>query len=90
MSFRSLGAKVLNNAKIFVNTQSTLSHHPLNSEQYDDQKVQKETNLPHQYHSRINKRPIVKKMNSNRRKRRQRMHFKPIIPEHYICPITQV
>merc|ERR1719445_1468513 len=28
-------------------------------------------------------------MNSRKRKRRQRMHFRPIIPEHYICPITQ-
>merc|ERR1712157_192114 len=34
-------------------------------------------------------RPSMKRMNSIRRKKRQRMHFRPIIPEHYICPITQ-
>eukprot|EP00484_Ammonia_sp_Unknown_P006697 CAMPEP_0197071222 /NCGR_PEP_ID=MMETSP1384-20130603/205271_1 /TAXON_ID=29189 /ORGANISM="Ammonia sp." /LENGTH=52 /DNA_ID=CAMNT_0042509795 /DNA_START=63 /DNA_END=217 /DNA_ORIENTATION=- len=31
----------------------------------------------------------MKRMSSSRRRKRQRMHFRPIIPTHYICPITQ-
>ena len=91
MSFRSLGSKVFNNAKVLINTQSTVSSHQIINDN-DDNKQQQ--NNEKNYHSNINQRPSMKQRlnNSNRsiRKKRQRMHFRPIIPEHYICPITQV
>ena len=93
MSFRSLGNKVFNNAKVLINTQSTVSSHQIINNDNDDNKQQQQDNEKN-YHSNINQPPSIKQRlnNSNRsmRKKRQRMHFRPIIPQHYICPITQV
>lgn len=93
---RSLGAKVFNNAKIIVNSQSTISHHidNINNNENKDESNENYMNksdndAPQHYHSNINQRPSFQRVNSYRRKKRQRMHFRPIIPEHYICPITQ-
>ena len=84
MSFRTLGTKVMNNAKIIANNESTISQHIIASD--DNNKYTAYKGIE----ENIKRPPIVKRMNSRKRKRRQRMHFRPIIPEHYICPITQV
>eukprot|EP01084_Bolivina_argentea_P056236 102960_1 len=86
MSFRSLGSKVFNNVKILVNTQQIINSDNKNNAENNEYKQNVE-NINNNNNNNNN--PPLKRISSSRRKKRQRMHFRPIIPQHYICPITQ-
>eukprot|EP01084_Bolivina_argentea_P069358 126216_1 len=90
MSLRPL-TKLLNRTKILINTQSTVSQHVFEPQDEADHKhdqTEENTNFTLINRAKSWSNPS-KRPNSGRKKKRQRMHFKPNIPEHYVCPITQ-